>query len=79
MKTSNNLRTYDPDSPEFKRVLRRLEYNEILSTCKKYNLYFFRINKFGFIFCSAEMDRGTQVKVVMDLGGGYEALFKPYR
>ena len=37
------------------------------------------IRAFAYFFLQGEMTQGTQIKVILDLPDGFEALFKPYR
>ena len=76
MKTVTNLRVYDPRSAEFKRLLNHLQNGEVIEASKINKSFFLFFNS---LFRSGEMSQGTQIKVILDLPDGFEALFKPYR
>ncbi len=77
MKTVNNLRVYDPRSPEFNRLLSHLQNSEVIEASKKDEISSSYL--FPSCFLLGEMSQGTQIKVIFDLPDSFEALFKPYR
>jgi hypothetical protein len=79
MKTVKNLHVYDPRSPEFKHLLNHLQNGEVIEASKINWIVYSCVLIYFFSSILGEMSQGTQIKVIMDLPDGFEALFKPYR
>lgn len=77
MKMISSQRVYISQSPRLKQLFNHLQSSRITHSGKSIMMKV--KNDELMTFLQGEMSQGTQIKVVLDLTDGFQALMKPYR